>query len=226
MENTGQSGDSMHCKFTIQDSGVGMSEEFVKKSLYHPFAQEHNRLSNQYAGSGLGLVITKSLVDLMKGKITVKSEIGVGTTFIVELDLKQTDAPPKEELTRKLEELPDEFEALQGMHILLCEDQMLNAEIASRLLTRKGCVVEVAENGEIGVEKFKASEEYDYDGILMDIRMPVMDGLEAARNIRHLERRDAGTIPIIAMTANAYAEDMEETKEAGMNAHQIGRAHV
>lgn len=210
---------TIHCQFTVEDNGVGMSEDYLKNSLFKPFAQEHNAMSDQYTGSGLGLAIVKNLVTLMGGTISVSSYLGEGTTFVIEMDLQKAEPPEIEtEVIRKPED-SQAADILKDKHILICEDHPLNAEIACKLLKKQGCEVDVAENGKIGVDAIANSPLYFYDAVLMDIRMPVLDGLEATRQIRLMNRQDTGTIPIIAMTANAYAEDMIHSKEAGMNEH-------
>lgn len=211
--------DILHMCFLIQDNGVGMSDEYVRKSLFKPFSQEHNTMTDSYTGSGLGLSITKSIIELMNGTITVKSKIKEGTIFTVKLDLLRKEKAENKLSQEKKKIDRNDYHKLEGIHILLCEDHPLNAEIAKKLLEKKGCLVEIAENGKQGVEFFTKSAEKAYDVILMDIRMPIMDGLEATEKIRRQERSDAQTIPIIAMTANAYAIDQDNARKAGMNAH-------
>ena len=220
LERLGSENQVDRCRFMVRDSGVGMSQDFIENSLFTPYAQEHNSVTTQYAGSGLGLAITKSLVELMGGRIEVESQVSEGTTFTVFLDFKRTEAAAVLQSEESREERRREYEAaLDGKRILLCEDHPLNAEIAVRLLKKVGCEAVRAENGRRGLELFAASAVGEFDGILMDIRMPEMDGLTAARAIRALERPDAKTIPILAMTANAYDEDVEQSLKAGMNAH-------
>jgi signal transduction histidine kinase/AmiR/NasT family two-component response regulator len=215
-----RSNDCAKDLFELTDNGVGMSEEFLRDKLFKPFAQEHNTQSDQYAGSGLGLSIVKSLVEKMGGSIAVRSELGKGTTFSVRLDIQKLS---KEEAEKMLAEQKSSRKAsvdvLKGRRILICEDNHLNAEIARRLLEKTGCIVETAVNGAEGLQKFQDSAENYYDAVIMDIRMPVMNGLEAAKAIRRLRRTDAGTVPIIAMTANAFAEDVQASAAAGMDAH-------
>ncbi len=202
-------------EFTVSDNGIGMSEEFIKKSLFKPFSQESNTVSNTNMGSGLGLVITKNIVRLMGGTINVTSELNKGTTFEVKIRLIRSLLKP-EDINREYDKAEHD---ITGVKILLCEDHPLNREISTKLLVKKGCIVDTAENGQIGVDKFVNTKEGYYDIILMDIRMPVMNGLEAARAIRELDREDAKNIPIVAMTANAYAEDVKISADAGMDAH-------
>ncbi len=216
--NTGNS--TIHCSFTVKDSGIGMSSDFVEHALFTPFSQETNSFSSKYTGSGLGLSIVKYIIDEMGGTIEVKSEPGKGTAFIIELNMTASDRKSYEaEYTARKVNKEDIHKLLNGSHILICEDHPLNAEIAQRILEKEGCIVDVAENGQRGVELFEASKPGYYDAILMDIRMPVMNGYEATVAIRKLAREDAGYIPIIAMTANAYDEDIQNSIDAGMNAH-------
>ncbi len=204
-------------EIVVRDTGAGMSESFLPH-LFEPFTQEHNTVTSSSQGTGLGMTITKQILDLMGGEISVKSEIGVGTTFSIILPMKIASDEQIEEW-RKQQEKGVVLHMLEGSRILLCEDHPLNAAIAVRLLQNKGVVVECAENGQIGVDKFRKSPPGYYDAVLMDIRMPVMNGIDAARLIRTSDRRDASEIPIIAMTANALSSDIEQTKAAGMNAH-------
>ena len=200
------------CGFAIEDTGIGMSEEFMKH-MYEPFSQEKRSESVQTPGTGLGLSIVKKYVDLLGGTIQVESHLHAGTRWEITL--------PVTKLQNGLEEKPkaENLEVLKGRHILLCEDNQMNTEIASMLLKNKGMIVEAAENGMTGLKKFAASPEGYYDLILMDIRMPEMDGYEATRSIRALERQDALKIPIIAMTADAFEESVRAAKEAGMDAY-------
>lgn len=207
-------------KVEISDTGIGMSSEFMDKNLFKPYSQELNKVTNRYAGSGLGLAIVKNLVELMGGQIQVKSELGEGTTFTIELTFEVMDENVAKENRQITGSSQEEIRArLSGKNILICEDHPLNAEIAQRLLEAVGCHATIAQDGKQGVEAFLQSELHSFDVILMDIRMPVMDGLEAAAAIRAQEREDAKTIPIIAMTANAYDSDKENCVKAGMNTH-------
>lgn len=220
VERLGRDENVTHNKISIRDTGIGMSEEFIKKNLYKPYSQEQNTMTNMYAGSGLGLAITKNLVDLMGGRMEVQSKVGEGTTFSVYLDFTYVEADTVLESRQTRDRQQSLVQsALKDKHILICEDHPLNAEIARRLLEKVGCVVIIAENGQAGVERFSSAAEGTFDAILMDIRMPVMDGITAAKTIRKLNRADAAAIPIIAMTANAYDSDVQQSKEAGMNAH-------
>ena len=201
-------------EFRIADTGIGMSEEFQKR-MFEPFSQENSGARTTYQGTGLGLSIVKKLVDAMGGTVTVVSEKGVGTTFITEIPLKLDPAASDAE---KPEEEIDTT-VFRGLHVLLVEDNEVNMEIAAFLLEDSGAEVTKAWNGAEGLEKFKASAPGTYDLILMDIMMPVMNGLEAAEKIRALDRPDSETVPIFAMTANAFSDDAARSRKAGMNEH-------
>ena len=205
--------DEARYLFTVEDTGLGMSEAFQQR-LFEPFAQEDTAAHSAYTGTGLGLAITKELVEKMGGAIRFESKQGVGTRFEVELPfpLDKTSAPEQKAPS------PEEC-SLKGMHVLLVEDNELNREIARFILENEGMMVDEAENGRQAVEKFAASKPGGYDVILMDIMMPVMDGLAAARAIRALDRPDAASVPIFAMTANAFADDVAASRAAGMNEH-------
>ncbi len=191
-----------------------MSEAFLPHA-FESFKQEYRKgISEKNQGTGLGLAIVKALVTMMDGTITVESKIGVGTTFTV--DIPVVKLPP---LIASAADKQIDDEILEGLHILLCEDNEINTEIALALLEKKACVIDCAEDGLEGVNLFKQSEVGYYDLVLMDIRMPVMNGLEASKEIRKLNRADAKTIPIIAMTADAFNADKKISREAGMNAH-------
>ena len=201
-------------EFVCRDTGVGMSDEF-QKHIFEPFAQEHTGSRTKFAGTGLGMPITKKLVEKMGGTITFESKKGIGTTFVIQIPFKiDMDSDKGKEQT----DVSDE-KSIKGLHILLTEDNELNMEIAEFMLQNEGADVEKAWNGQEAVELFKKSEPGEFDVILMDIMMPVMNGYEAAKMIRSLDREDAKTIPIIAMTANAFTEDRIKAKAAGMNAH-------
>lgn len=201
---------------TVSDDGVGMSEEF-QEHLFEPFTQENRTDNTESTGTGLGLAIVKRLVDLMDGAISVTSAPGEGTTVKVVLDFDYLEA---DQATWKPEKAPEaDYGKLRGRRVLLVEDHPLNREIAVHLLGKQGMVVSCAEDGERGLKAFSTSPPGFYDAILMDVRMPVMDGLSATRAIRALGRSDAKTIPIIAMTADAYASDVRKCLRAGMNDH-------
>ncbi len=201
----------------VIDNGIGMSEEF-QRVLFDPFTQENRKDASAERGTGLGLAIVKKIMDTMGGTIEVHSKIGEGTTFIVHADV---DCVPAREISdaKPADASSGEDALLAGKHILLCEDHPLNQEIAVTLLKAKGLNVSVAEDGKIGLEMFQKSLLYFYDAILMDVRMPVMDGLQATESIRALDRPDAKTVPIIAMTADAFAEDIKKCMDVGMNGH-------
>ena len=198
--------------FTIRDTGIGMDPAFIPK-LFEPFSQEDATTTNRYGGSGLGMAITRNMIDLMGGEIAVESEKGRGTTFTVRIPLK------KAEHVEKRAEAPAPGCSLAGLHMLIAEDMELNAEILSDLLEMEDISSEWAENGRRAVEMFEESAPGHFSAILMDMRMPVMDGLAATREIRKLDRPDAAAIPIIALTANAFEEDVKQCLQAGMNAH-------
>ena len=207
--------DSNLCeRFTIQDSGIGMTAEFLQR-LYEPFAQERNSRTAGIEGSGLGLTIVKRIIDMMHGTIQVRSAPGQGTCFTIELPLPRAAETGAETAVHSSASRG----SLRGMNILVFEDNAFNAEIAKTLLEQQGAHAELAGNGQEGVNLLAASPAYRFDAILMDIRMPVMDGCEAARAIRAMNRPDAASIPIIAMSADAYEEDVRRSLAAGMNAH-------
>lgn len=200
-------------RFCVSDTGIGMSEEFLKH-VFEPFAQEHRAETEAIGGTGLGMPIAKQLIELMGGTLKLNSEYGNGTKITFELDLSVAEKPAEQAEQNTLD-----ISLLNGKRVLLCEDNAINEIIATELLAKKGVQVESAMNGKLGVEKLEASPKGYYDAVLMDIRMPVMDGLTAAREIRGLARADAAVIPIIAMTANAFDDDVNGSFEAGMNAH-------
>ena len=202
-------------RFTVKDTGIGMGKDFLAH-IFEPFSQEDGTRTSRYGGSGLGLSITKSIVDMMNGEILAESEKGVGTTFTVIVTLKRAESAAP---AAQPPETADEAAALAGRRVLIAEDMELNAEILTELLELEDVGADWAENGQLAVERFSGSPPGTYDAILMDIRMPVMDGLAAARAIRALDRPDAKTIPIIALTANAFEEDVQSALQAGMNAH-------
>ena len=200
-------------EFVCRDTGIGMAEAFQKR-IFEPFAQEHAGSRTKFAGTGLGMPITKKLVEKMGGTISFESKEGTGTTFVIRIPF-QIDADMKDrtETEEKTET------SIQGLHVLLTEDNELNMEIAEFVLQNEGAVVTKAWNGQKAVDIFRKSRPGEFDAILMDIMMPVMNGYEAAKMIRSLDREDAKVIPIIAMTANAFTEDKMRAKEAGMDEH-------
>ena len=200
-------------EFVCRDTGIGMAEEF-QKHIFEPFAQEHAGSRTKFAGTGLGMPISKKLIEKMGGTITFESAEGIGTTFVIRVPFKiDLDVDIREEQADVSEK------SIKGLHILLAEDNELNMEIAEFVLQNEGAEVSKAWNGEKTVELFRKSESGEFDAILMDIMMPVMNGYEATKMIRSLDREDAKVIPIIAMTANAFTEDRLRAKEAGMNEH-------
>ena len=200
-------------EFVCRDTGIGMTEAFQKR-IFEPFAQEHAGSRTKFAGTGLGMPITKKLVEKMGGTISFESKEGTGTTFVIRIPF-QIDADMK--VRTEAEEKTET--SIQGLHVLLAEDNELNMEIAEFVLQNEGTVVTKAWNGQEAVEIFRKSRPGEFDVILMDIMMPVMNGYEAAKMIRSLDREDAKVIPIIAMTANAFTEDKMRAKEAGMDEH-------
>ena len=200
-------------EFVCRDTGIGMTEAFQKR-IFEPFAQEHAGSRTKFAGTGLGMPITKKLVEKMGGTISFESKEGIGTTFVIRIPFRiDTDRKDRTEAEEKTET------SIQGLHVLLTEDNELNMEIAEFVLRNEGTVVTKAWNGQEAVDIFRKSSPGEFDVILMDIMMPVMNGYEAAKMIRSLDREDAKVIPIIAMTANAFIEDRMRAKEAGMDEH-------
>ena len=199
-------------KMTIKDNGIGISSEFLPK-LFEPYTQEHNEATTFNNGSGLGLAIVKSLVDLLGGRVSVKSEKGKGTEFVLYLNFERI------ENYRGDKAITFDTKALADKKVLLCEDHPLNVQIMTKILNKVGVTVVKAANGLIGKQQFEASAINEFDAIIMDIRMPIMDGIEAAKAIRCLKREDAKKVPIIAVSANAFAEDVKKSLDSGMNAH-------
>lgn len=202
-------------EYTISDNGIGMSEEF-QQHLYEPFSREEQQVEGASSGTGLGASIAKQLVELMGGTMSFTSALGQGTTFTIRLPFEKCT---RSEIPQTVRVDAGDGDVLQGLRVLLVEDNDLNAEIAQFTLDRAGAIVTHAKDGESAVETFAASAPHEYDVVLMDIMMPGIDGLEATRRIRALDREDAATTPIIAVSANAFADDRKLSREAGMNAH-------
>ena len=203
--------------FTVTDTGIGMDKDFLPR-IFDSFAQEDVSAINKYGSTGLGMAITKNLVDMMNGRIEVDSKKGEGSEFRVTLTFENAEGIDFQEGEEKPKENGEDIE-LKGRNILVAEDMDINAQIIMKILDAKGIRADRAENGKVALEMFEASEEGFYDAILMDMRMPQMTGLEATAAIRALDRTDAKLIPIIALTANAFDEDVERSLQAGLNAH-------
>ena len=212
-DSLGEQDGNCTYRWTISDTGTGMSPDFVDH-IFEPFTQEKQDARSYYHGTGLGMTITKELVDRMGGSITVTSQLGVGSTFVITLPFEIAPSP---------EQTPDAHAApdisIAGCRLLLVEDNALNAEIAQILLTDEGATVTVVTDGKQAVEIVQNNPPDTFDAVLMDVMMPVMNGIDAAKTIRSLNRPDAKTLPIIAMTANAFYEDAQKCLAAGMNAH-------
>ena len=200
-------------RYTVTDTGIGMSKEYLEH-VFEPFTRAESSTKSGVVGTGLGMAITKSLVELMDGTIRVESELNVGTTVILEFENRIA-----EPVVPKVEHAEDFSVVLSGKKILLVEDNELNREIATDILEEEGIIIDSAEDGDIAVEKVRASAPGRYDLILMDIQMPRMNGYDAARAIRALPDAGLANIPIIAMTANAFDEDKKNAMDAGMNGH-------
>lgn len=213
MKTLEQTEDTITCEFKIRDTGVGMSQEFVEKKLFQPFVQADTSSRSNYTGTGLGMSIVKQLIDKMGGTISVESELGEGSCFTVVIPFEIDH----EASLKQSEEV--ENADISGLNIMVAEDNELNMEIIEFLLTEQGAQVEKVQNGQEALDKFEGSEAGTYDVILMDLMMPVMDGISAAKAIRASKHAEAETIPIIAMTANAFYEDERKCLDAGMNAH-------
>jgi signal transduction histidine kinase/CheY-like chemotaxis protein len=217
IKNTQLADGRMEIKHTVADTGIGMTPEFQQK-LFTPFSQEGRNEASNVRGSGLGLTIAKKLVEAMGGNITVQSTVGQGSVFTVTLIFKTVPAS-QVQVARQQAQQTAGSQNLQGGHVLVCEDHPINQELVRMLLEKKGLQVEMAEDGQKGLDLFCASVPHFYDAILMDIRMPILDGFAATEKIRALARPDAATVPIIAMTANAFAEDVQKCLATGMNDH-------
>lgn len=218
-------------KITVSDTGIGMSQETLKR-LFNPFEQGDDQIQHVYGGSGLGLAIASNIVHMMNGEVTVTSKPGEGSQFIVTLHLKRCGIDAKQRTgysgDAKGDNTVNNTDEIQfdGQRILLVEDNALNQEIAKTLLEMRNLVVETANDGKEAVERFEANAAGYYSAVLMDIRMPVMDGLTATRVIRGMERADAAEIPIIAMSANAFSEDVQKSYSVGMDAHVSKPIHI
>lgn len=212
IETASDTADTVNVFFSVKDTGIGISEENLGR-IFNSFEQADAETVRKYGGTGLGLAICSNLVKLLGGTLEVTSALGEGSEFFFAIPMKITE-PPAE-----TDEEANGTADVSGKRILIAEDDELNAEIACTLIGAEGIITDTAENGEIAAKKFEASEEGYYDAILMDIRMPVMDGIEATKRIRGSDRPDAAKIPIIAMTANAFDEDMKKSVECGMNGH-------
>ena len=213
MEIPSEQPDMTTMEFVCRDTGIGMTDAF-QEHIFEPFAQEHTGSRTKYAGTGLGMPISKKLIEKMGGTITFKSKEGAGTTFLIRVPFQIDLGADKREKQKDISE-----KSLKGLHILLAEDNELNMEIAEFMIRNEGAVVTKAWNGQEAVERFRKSRPGEIDVILMDIMMPVMSGYEATKTIRSMGREDAKVIPIIAMTANAFTEDRLRAKEAGMDEH-------
>lgn len=205
--------NKLYFRHIIKDYGCGMSKEFIPR-IFQPFSQEENRYRKESTSTGLGLAICKNIIDQLGGTISVESELGVGTTFIIELSHTISKEGPLDRIEKK-----SDYSVLSGKRVLLAEDHPINTEIAVKLLTKKGMTVDTVVDGVEAIKAYKEAPLNHYDAILMDIRMPNMNGLVASMEIRKMNREDAKCIPIIAMTANAYDTDRDASRQAGMNAH-------
>ena len=218
IERTAEYEDHSSIRFRIKDTGVGMDKTFIPR-IFDPFTQEDSSRNSKYGSTGLGMAITKSIVELMNGTISVESEKGAGTEFTVVVTLTNSESGHADEDAGNDVRKTGGPAELKGRHILMAEDVIVNAEIMKKIIQAGEAEIDHAENGKAALDMFRNSPAGYYDAILMNIRMPEMDGLEAAQAIRALDRPDAGTVPIIALTANAFDEDVQRSLQAGMNAH-------
>ena len=214
VQETACQGGTAKYRFVIEDTGIGIGEEF-KKHIFEPFTQEHQGARTHYNGAGLGMSIVKKLVDQMKGTITLDSQLGKGSTVQITLPIQIDETQSAQPMDTAL----DLQSNIADMHVLLVEDNEINCEIVEFMLKEAGAEVVTANDGQAAVDTFAASEPGTFDCILMDLMMPVMSGYEATRVIRGLNRADAGAIPIIALSANTFEEDIALAKDAGMNEH-------
>lgn len=212
VENVGKTAEEAEYKITFSDTGIGISQEFLEH-IFEPFTQEKREYMTNYTGTGLGMTIVKELVDFLGGSLEIHSELGKGTDISLQLSLQLAQEQPA------TKDVTDETDEKPGGRILVAEDHPLNREIIVKLLQKEGYEVELAQNGKVCVDLFRSHEKGYYDLILMDIRMPEMDGLTAAKSIRKLESGEANSIPIVAMTANAFEQDIDNSIQAGMNDH-------
>lgn len=213
VNETGTSGDNVCLHFSVRDMGIGISSENIDK-IFDSFEQLGGKITAKYGGTGLGLAISSAYVSMMGGKLSVSSKLGEGSDFYFDLELPIADKSGIEEQSDASSQI-----SIEGMRILLAEDDEMNRMIAVKLLENDGLIVETVEDGAIAVKKFEQSPVGYYDAVLMDIRMPNMDGLEATKKLRSLNKKDAKTIPVIALTANAFDEDIKKSAQCGMNGH-------
>ncbi len=210
--------DKSTLKFRIKGTGIGMDKDFIPK-VFDTFTQENGGRTNKYGSTGLGMAITKNIVEIMNGTISVESEKGEGTEVTVFLTFKNCSEEASKGKAISSASGEKKRAELKGRNILLAEDVFINAEIMKEMLGVRGAVIDHAENGKKALDMFDSSGTDHYSAVLMDVRMPEMDGLETAERIRALKRPDAARVPIIALTANAFDEDVERSLQAGMNAH-------
>jgi CheY-like chemotaxis protein len=214
VEETSFQDGTANCRFVVEDTGIGIGEDF-KEHIFEPFTQEHQGARTNYNGVGLGMSIVKKLVDQMKGTVEIESRVGQGSVVQILLPLR-ADETGRKEPADEVWTMPDN---VAGMRVLLVEDNEINCEIVEYILRDAGVEVMTAGNGKAAVDAFTAAEPGAFDCVLMDLMMPVMSGYEAARVIRGLKRSDAEAVPIIALSANAFDEDIALAKDAGMNEH-------